>query len=60
VGGVGGGDHGVPAGGGGGAVAGGVSAGPDAGYLASPRLREVHWQAGGWPVPAFLQHLGQA
>ena len=28
-----------------------VSAGIKGGYLANPRLREVHWQAGGRPVP---------
>jgi integrase len=28
-----------------------VSAGLDGGYLANPRLREVHWQARGRPVP---------
>ena len=28
-----------------------VSAGMKGGYLASPRLREVHWQAGDRPVP---------
>jgi integrase len=28
-----------------------VSAGLKGGYLASPRLREVHWQAAGRPVP---------
>jgi hypothetical protein len=28
-----------------------VSAGLKGGYLTSPRLREVHWQAGGRPVP---------
>jgi hypothetical protein len=28
-----------------------VSAGLAGGYLASPRLREVHWQAAGRPVP---------
>jgi integrase len=29
-----------------------VTAGLQGGYLASARLREVHWQAGGRPVPA--------
>jgi integrase len=29
-----------------------VSAGLDGGYLASPRLAKVHWQAGNRPVPA--------
>ena len=29
-----------------------VTAGITGGYLASPRLREVHWQAAGRPVPA--------
>jgi integrase len=28
-----------------------VTAGIKSGYLANPRLREVHWQAGGRPVP---------
>ena len=29
-----------------------VGAGPEGGYLASPRLAKVHWQAGDRPVPA--------
>jgi integrase len=29
-----------------------VTAGIDAGYLTNPRLVEVHWQAGGRPLPA--------
>ena len=29
-----------------------VSAGLEGGYLANPRLREVHWQAGDRAVPA--------
>jgi hypothetical protein len=29
-----------------------VSAGLDGGYLANPRLAQVHWRAGGRPVPA--------
>jgi integrase len=31
-----------------------VTAGIKGGYLASPRLKEVHWQAAGRPVPAPL------
>ena len=30
-----------------------VTAGIKGGYLASPRLREVHWQAAGRPVPGL-------
>jgi len=29
-----------------------VSAGPEGGYLANPRLAKVHWQAGDRPLPA--------
>ena len=34
-----------------------VTAGIKGGYLASPRLREVHWQAGDRPLPAPAGHV---